>query len=208
MESQVLVCPRTYEAWVRMHTDDQGKKKVEILAPRLIKRFTTDGMTIPTHLRTQEMKNNQVRFLKLDDLEKDPEFFTSVFLETVCKTQLLKERFYWKDASNYIDAADEAQRKDERIARSIALGREAWRRILPIEQSFEAKSEKEVPEAPTEQIEKLSIQEGKNPGISKKVSKTPSRSERFLRIDAIATQLINAKNKANTSSIPMSGSKA
>ncbi|MGR3912469.1 MAG: hypothetical protein QRY71_04080 [Candidatus Rhabdochlamydia sp.] len=207
MESKVLICPRTYEAWVKMHTDDRGKKKIEILEPRLIQRFTKWGLEIPDDHLTEEMEKNEIYFLKLEDLEKNPDLFTSIFLETICKTEFLKERFYWKDASNYIDPASEAQRKDERIARSIALGREAWRRILPIEQSFEAKSEKEVPEAPTEQIEKLSIQEGKNPGISKKVSKTPSRSERFLRIDAIATQLINAKNKANTSSIPMSGSK-
>ncbi|CAM0116882.1 hypothetical protein [Rhabdochlamydiaceae symbiont of Dictyostelium giganteum] len=243
MESKVLICPDTYEAWVKMHTNDQGKKRVEILAPRLIKRFTTRGMAVPTHLRTQEMKNNKIHFLKLDDLEKDSEFFTSIFLKTVCKTQLLKDRFYWKNASDYINAATEEQEEEERIQETIAALKEccaeAEARGTTFSQEFFDRTRGKSPiveqeiflnpliknstqqltdnkapffktqvEVPTEEIEKLSIQEGKDPGISKKVSKTPSRSERFLRIDAIATQLINAKNKANTSSIPMSGSKA
>ncbi|CAM0116883.1 hypothetical protein [Rhabdochlamydiaceae symbiont of Dictyostelium giganteum] len=212
MESKVLICPRTYEAWVKMHIDDQGKKRVEILAPRLIQRFTKWGLEIPDHRLTEEMEKNEIYFLKLDDLEKDPDFFTTIFLETVCRTQLLKDRFYWKDASNYINAADESQRIDERIARSIALSKKGWARILGIKEPLDTGDKREVLEVPTEQIERLSIQEGKDPGISKKVSKTPTRVERLLRIDTVATKLINERNKAKvslqTSSIPMSGSKA
>ncbi|MGR3912466.1 MAG: hypothetical protein QRY71_04065 [Candidatus Rhabdochlamydia sp.] len=181
MECKVLICPDTYEAWVKMHIDDQGKKRVEILAPRLIQRFTKWGLEIPDHRLTEEMEKNEIYFLKLDDLEKDPDFFTTIFLETVCRTQLLKDRFYWKDASNYINAADESQRIDERIARSIALVTGGWRKNWTMDQSLNTRIEKEVPEVPTEQIEKLTIQEGKDLSVSKKVSKTPTRVERLLK---------------------------
>ncbi|CAM0117589.1 hypothetical protein [Rhabdochlamydiaceae symbiont of Dictyostelium giganteum] len=114
MTCRVLICPDTFEAWIKMHTDDQGKERVEILAPRLINRFTKFGMRVPQYYATQEMRDQGIYNLKLDELEKNPDLFTHVFKETVCKTQLLQCGYYWKDAEDYIDPASEALGQRER----------------------------------------------------------------------------------------------
>ncbi|MGR3911884.1 MAG: hypothetical protein QRY71_01055 [Candidatus Rhabdochlamydia sp.] len=114
MTCRVLINPTTFEAWIKMHTDNEGKERVEILAPRLIEPFTRRGMEVPHEYRTQEMRDKNIRYLKLDELEKNPDFFTRVFKETVCKTRLLYSGYYWKDAEDYIDPASEALGQRER----------------------------------------------------------------------------------------------
>ncbi|MGR3973574.1 MAG: hypothetical protein QRY72_03270 [Candidatus Rhabdochlamydia sp.] len=114
MTCRVLICPVTFEAWIKMHTDDQGKERVEILSPRLIAFFTKHGMDIPYPYRTQEMKDKNILCLKLDELEKNPDFFTRIFKATVYQSRFLHGGYYWKDAEDYIDPAAEELEQDER----------------------------------------------------------------------------------------------
>ncbi|MGR3973659.1 MAG: hypothetical protein QRY72_03710 [Candidatus Rhabdochlamydia sp.] len=107
MLCKVLIDPTTRAAWVKLHTDTQGKESIEIIEPELIEELTTWGMEIPYYYRTQEMKDKKIFYLKLHELEKDLDLFTTVFKETIYKTRLLRERYYWKDANDYIDAASE-----------------------------------------------------------------------------------------------------
>ncbi|MGR3911730.1 MAG: hypothetical protein QRY71_00250 [Candidatus Rhabdochlamydia sp.] len=148
MESKVLICPRTFEAWAKMHTNDQGKSRVEIVAPQLIKRFNERGMRVPLYLQTKEMKESDINFLKLEDLEKNPDFFTEVFQKTVCKTQLLKERFYWKSVDEYIDAATEKRKNEEVHERTMIfltnLSEKARLKGTTLAQEFFGEDEKET----------------------------------------------------------------
>ncbi|MGR3973660.1 MAG: hypothetical protein QRY72_03715 [Candidatus Rhabdochlamydia sp.] len=56
MSCKVLIDPTTYAAWIKLHTDAQGKESIEIIEPELIEELTTWGMEIPYYYRTQEMK--------------------------------------------------------------------------------------------------------------------------------------------------------
>ncbi|MGR3974064.1 MAG: hypothetical protein QRY72_05815 [Candidatus Rhabdochlamydia sp.] len=113
MSCKVLINPTTYEAYVKMHTDASGQERVEILEPHLIALFTRRGMKVPLYYQTQEMQEKNIHYLKLNDLQKNPDFFTYVFKETVCKTRFLSVQYYWKDGDDYIDAASEKKHLQE-----------------------------------------------------------------------------------------------
>ncbi|MGR3973752.1 MAG: hypothetical protein QRY72_04215 [Candidatus Rhabdochlamydia sp.] len=114
MTCRVLICPATFEVWIKMHTDDQGKQRVEILSLTLIAFFSKHGMRVPYSYRTHEMKNKNILYIKLDTLENNPDFFTHVFKETVCQTRFLQGGYYWKDAEDYIDPTSEKLQDTER----------------------------------------------------------------------------------------------
>ncbi|MGR3973583.1 MAG: hypothetical protein QRY72_03315 [Candidatus Rhabdochlamydia sp.] len=46
MSCRVLINPSTFEAWIKMHTDDQGKERVEILVSRLIEQYMRRSMEV------------------------------------------------------------------------------------------------------------------------------------------------------------------
>ncbi|MGR3973814.1 MAG: hypothetical protein QRY72_04525 [Candidatus Rhabdochlamydia sp.] len=105
----------------KIHTDDKGKEKVEILAPGIIEQYTRRGMAVPCYFATQEMKEKNIYYLKLDELEKNPDFFTYVFKRTICKINLLKDGYYWKDAHNYINGVSEKGQKEESMDKTITV---------------------------------------------------------------------------------------
>ncbi|MGR3911886.1 MAG: hypothetical protein QRY71_01065 [Candidatus Rhabdochlamydia sp.] len=166
MTCRVLINPTTFEVWIKMHTDNEGKERVEILAPRLIEQFTRRGMEVPHEYRTQEMRDKNIRYLKLDELEKNPGFFTRVFKETVCKTRLLYSGYYWKDAEDYIDLASEELEQDEREMQ-IMIADKKTKVVLPAQP--EVPSLEEKVEQSTEEMQKLTLSKK----VAKTVSKTP-----------------------------------
>ncbi|CAM0117615.1 MAG: hypothetical protein QRY71_00930 [Candidatus Rhabdochlamydia sp.] len=124
MESRVLIHPRTCEAWIKMTLNEQGKERVEILAYPLIKQLNEQGLHVPFDCQTKEMQESGKDYLTFDDLEKNPTYFTYVFKETLYKNTLLKERFYWRSAHDYIDAASEKKRTEDRRARVMIVLKE------------------------------------------------------------------------------------
>ncbi|CAM0117616.1 hypothetical protein [Rhabdochlamydiaceae symbiont of Dictyostelium giganteum] len=208
MESKLLICPYTFEAWVKMIPNSYGKARVEILAPELIERFTKRGMRVPLHLRTIEMRENDKTHLHLTDLEKNPDYFTQIFQETVYKNELLKERFFWKNTNDYVDAASEKKQVEESWARGIAALKkrceEAESRGTTLAEEIIDEVEKEY--AAKEAIAILNpsvkhhIQEIEKPKAH--VNKTASKSQVPSKIGVVARQCIGLKKKHHDFIVP------
>ncbi|CAM0117590.1 hypothetical protein [Rhabdochlamydiaceae symbiont of Dictyostelium giganteum] len=220
MTCRVLINPTTFEAWIKMHTDDHGKERVEILAPKLIHRFNQWGLKIPPYRGEQVAKYINTEYLTLDDLEKDPDFFTRVFKATVCKTQLLQCGYYWKDAEDYINPASEALEQDERemqiMTADMERRKEAEARgvnptkffVDDLARSIVEKSEavylackktklpsQAQPEAPSLEVEvEQSTEEMQKLTLSKRVAKTASKTHQ------VANHTTNFKNQLQLSS--------